>query len=143
MRKKWEYSASYTIEISYIMAVFCMVMIVLVQQAYRLHDETKSGMYLHQAVEEFRHDEDKKKDEIIRHTQEDAGFLLSMEGIRFELKEGFSRVTGTSDGKTEKGIWNLEISSKVYEPEEFLRKMAALKQLEERNEHPLQKGDAP
>ena len=143
MREKWEYSGSYTVEMAYIMAVFCMIMVVLVQQAYRLHDETKSGMYLHQAVEEFRHDEDEQKDEIIRRTQESAGFLLSMDGIRFGLEEKLSRVTGTSDGRTKKGVWNLEISSKIYEPEEFLRKIAALKQLEERNEHPLQEGDAP
>lgn len=37
----WTFSGSYTVEMAYIMAVFCMVMVVLVQQAYRIHDETK------------------------------------------------------------------------------------------------------
>ncbi len=60
----WTFSGSYTVEMAYIMAVFCMVMVVLVQQAYRIHDETKSGMKLQEAVEQMRHDEDDQTKEI-------------------------------------------------------------------------------
>ena len=52
------YAASYTIETACVMAVFCMALVVLIQQAYRLHDETKSGMVLQLAVEQARHQED-------------------------------------------------------------------------------------
>ncbi|MDO4328328.1 MAG: hypothetical protein Q4C66_03210 [Lachnospiraceae bacterium] len=137
------YAASYTVEMAYIMAVFCLVMVVLVQQAYRLHDETKSGMTLQEAVERMRHDEDDRSEEIVEEVQSCSGLLLSMDNLNMELGKSGSKVTGQLSGLRPEGAWNLEISSKVYEPEEFLRKVAALKQLEERYEGQIQEGDAP
>ncbi len=89
------------------MAVFCLVMVVLIGQAYRLHDETKSGMELQEAVELVRHDEDDRTDQLEQEVAERTGLLFSMDGT------------------------------------EFLRKVAALKQLEERYESQVQAGDAP
>lgn len=137
------YAASYTVEMAYIMAVFCLVMVVLVQQAYRLHDETKSGMTLQEAVERMRHDEDDRGEEIVEEVQICSGLLLSMDHLNMELGKSSSKITGQLSGSRPEGVWNLEISSKIYEPEEFLRKVAALKQLEERYEGQIQEGDAP
>lgn len=142
-RKCRRFSASYTVEMAYIMAVFCMVMVVLIQQAYRLHDETKSGIKLHEAVEVLRHDEDERDEEINRQAQDSVGHLFSMSGTALEVKRGIFRITGSYSGQERDRAWNLEISGKPYAPEEFLRMMAALKQLEERNERQLQEGNAP
>lgn len=120
-----------------------MVMVVLIQQAYRLHDETKSGIKLHEAVEVLRHDEDERDEEINRQAQDSVGHLFSMSGTALEVNRGIFRVTGSYSGQERDRVWNLEISGKPYAPEEFLRMMAALKQLEERNERQLQEGNAP
>lgn len=139
----WRFSGSYTVEMAYIMAVFCMVMVVLIQQAYRIHDETKSGMKLQEAVEQIRHDEDDQEKEIEAQVQQNFGLMLSMKGIKIKLDRGIGRIRGSFSGQQKGKAWSLEISSKVYAPEEFLRMMAALKQLEVRNERQLQKGNAP
>ncbi len=140
---KKEYAGSYTIETAWAMAVFCLVMVVMIQQAYRLHDETKNGMKLQEAVEQIRHDEDEQEDKIQDDMQHSIGLLLSMERIDLKLETKGSQATGRISGQKRGGKWELEISERIYEPEEFLRKMAALKQLEERYESQIQKGDAP
>lgn len=137
------YPASYTVETAWVMAVFCLVMVVLIQQAYRLHDETKNGMSLQEAVELARHDEDGRGDEIGEEARARLGLMLSMDRVDLEVKQGTKQTVGSAGGQGNNGRWSLEISSSVYEPEEFLRKMAALKQLEERYERQIQKGDAP
>lgn len=139
----WQFSGSYTVEMAYIMAVFCMVMVVLVQQAYRIHDETKTAMKLQEAVEQLRHDEKDQDGEIEENVRKNFGLMFSMEGTRIELNRGIGRVEGSCGGQQRGKTWGLEISSRIYAPEEFLRMMAALKQLEDRNEHQLQKGNAP
>lgn len=139
----WKFSGSYTVEMAYVMAVFCMVMVVLIQQAYRIHDETKSGMKLFEAVEQLRHDEDGREKEIEAQIQQNFGLMLSMEGTNLKLEKGILRINGQCSGQQRGKNWNLEISNRVYAPEEFLRMMAALKQLEERYERKLQKRDAP
>lgn len=127
----WTFSGSYTVEMAYIMAVFCMVMVVLVQQAYRIHDETKSGMKLQEAVEQMRHDEDDQTKEIEKEVKQNLGLMFSMENTDIKLNRGILRVEGNCSGQQKGKAWDLEISSRIYAPEEFLRMMAALKQLEE------------
>ena len=137
------YAASYTIEMAYIMAVFCFMMVVLVQKAYAIHDETKNGMELQEAVELVRHREDRSIDEIREEMDQRAGLLLSMGNPAITLEErSLGRVSGTMTGDRKTSQWSLEISSGIYEPEQFLRQVAALKQLEERDEGELQEGDA-
>ncbi len=125
------------------MAVFCLMMVVLIGQAYRLHDETKSGMELQEAVELVRHDEDDRTDQLEQEVAERTGLLFSMDGTELQVEKRTGRVDGEIFGQGQGGLWGLEISSKIYEPEEFLRKVAALKQLEERYESQVQAGDAP
>lgn len=132
------YAASYTIETACVMAVFCMALVVLIQQAYRLHDETKSGMVLQLAVEQARHQEDESTEE----PAEGFGLMFSMEDASLQIEEGLNRVNGHVQALRGSSGWSLEISQKKYEPEEFLRQIAALKQLEERDEGKLQAGDA-
>ncbi len=88
----WTFSGSYTVEMAYIMAVFCMVMVVLVQQAYRIHDETKSGMKLQEAVEQMRHDEDDQTKEIEKEVKQNLGLMFSMENTDIKLNRGILRV---------------------------------------------------
>ena len=137
------YAGSYTVEMAYVMAVFCLVMVVLIQQAYRLHDETKSGMELQEAVEMVRHDEDDRAQELAQEVDERAGLLFSMDSTGLQIEKGVGQVNGEICGERQGGPWGLKITSGIYEPEEFLRKIAALKQLEERYESQLQEGDAP
>lgn len=143
---KWlkkEYKASYTIETALVMTVFCLVMVVLIQQAYRLHDETKNGMKLQEGLEKIRHDEDGNGEKIQDEMQEHIGLLLSMEGVDIKLEAGSNKAAGKIWGTENGRKWELEISERIYEPEEFLRKMAALKQLEERYESQIQERNAP
>ena len=58
-----------------------------------------------------------------------------MENTDIKLNRGILRVEGNCSGQQKGKAWDLEISSRIYAPEEFLRMMAALKQLEERYEH--------
>ena len=74
---------------------------------------------------------------------ERTGLLFSMDGTELQVEKRTGRVDGEIFGQGQGGLWGLEISSKIYEPEEFLRKVAALKQLEERYESQVQAGDAP
>ena len=94
-------------------------------------------------MEQIRHDEDEQEDKIQDDMQHSIGLLLSMERIDLKLETKGSQATGRISGQKRGGKWELEISERIYEPEEFLRKMAALKQLEERYESQIQKGDAP
>ncbi len=137
------YPGSYTIEMAWIMAVFCFVMVVLIQQAYRIHDETKSGMNLLEAAERLRHDEDEGKDAVLKEARQRYGLLLSIERMQIGADAEGSRIRVWGNGQRKDGPWSLEITEKRYEPEEFLRRVAALKQLEERNEGSIQEGDAP
>lgn len=146
IKPKWpkkEYEGSYTVETACVMAVFCLVMVVLIQQAYRIHDETKNGMNLQEAVEAARHDEDEQAEEIREEAKKRTGLLLSMDGIELGLKKAGGKMEGRISGTGNRGGWALEITERIYEPEEFLRKIAALKQLEERDESQIQEGDAP
>lgn len=137
------YAGSYTVEMAYIMAVFCLVMVVLIGQAYRLHDETKSGMELQEAVELVRHDEDDRTQELAQEVEARTGLLFSMDSTGLQIEKEAGQVSGGIFGERQGGPWGLEITSGIYEPEEFLRKIAALKQLEERYEGQLQEGNAP
>ena len=65
-----------------------------------------------------------------------------MKDAGIQIDEGLTRVNGIVSADGNGGQWKLEISEKKYEPEEFLRQIAALKQLEERDESELQAGDA-
>lgn len=138
-----EYPGSYTIEMTWVMAVFCFIMVVLIQQAYRLHDETKSGMNLFQVSEMIRHDEDERREEILKEARQRYGLLLSTDNLKMEAEEEGNRIKSQVSGQRKDGPWSLEITEERYEPEEFLRKIAALKQLEERYEGSIQEGDAP
>lgn len=138
-----EYPGSYTIEMTWVMAVFCFIMVVLIQQAYRLHDETKSGMNLFQVSEMIRHDEDERREEILKEARQRYGLLLSTDNLKIEAEEEGNRIKSQVSGQRKDGPWSLEITEERYEPEEFLRKIAALKQLEERYEGSIQEGDAP
>ncbi len=132
------HSGSYTIETACVMAVFCLALIILIQQAYRMHDETKSGMILQEAVERARHREDGEGAE----DDGEFGLFFSMENVSLQMEEGSSRVRGTISADGRNGRWSLEITERKYEPEEFLRQIAALKQLEGRDEGKVQTGDA-
>ena len=47
--------ASLTVEAAWIMAMVLLSVSVMLQQAARIHDETKAAMGLHEAVEKGRH----------------------------------------------------------------------------------------
>ena len=59
--------ASYTVEAAYVMATVFFVIMMLMNQAFRLHAETAGNFALHETVERERHAvENKEEAEIVR-----------------------------------------------------------------------------
>lgn len=104
--------ASYTIEAAYTMAVVLLSLAAMILAAYRIHDETAGAMALQQAVEKRTHLE-----------AEDMDRDVPMKNVY--LKDAYHiwtdtdamNVTGNGTGRS----WKLEIITKKYEPERFLR----------------------
>lgn len=97
-------SASLTVEASYVMVMVILALAVLVRAAYVQCGRTTDVMRLHYAVEQLRYREDDQKKALLRGQAERKN----------------AQVEGYIDART----WKKEITVKVYEPEEILRKIA-------------------
>lgn len=133
-------AGSFTIEATLVMAIIIMSVAVLILQSYRIHDEIKLAVRLHRGVEQMSFEQAETKPV---QKKLNTGFLLSVVPGRADIERSGGKITGTLDGRTKSGLWSVSIEGRVYKPEEFLRQMAALKQLEEQNENQLHQADAP
>lgn len=138
---------SYTIEAAVIMSIFCFMMAAVIHQAYGLHDKTVGKMALHERVEQARRlspwEREQGLAEIERQAVKRRTVQFSFKDFRLQLGKQPGRVVGKSEAKMPSGQWNIQIEAGIFEPEAFLRKTEAVKQLEGRDGSSLRKADAP
>ena len=75
MREK-TLKGSLTVEAAWIMAMVLLSIAVMLQQACRIHDETKAAMGLHEALEKGRHGSAKELEASVSGAQEHLGRLM-------------------------------------------------------------------
>lgn len=108
------YEASYTVEASFIMAIVLFAMVSLIQFTYRQCRQTTGSMRLQEMVE------------VLRHRESGPGDSLSVDAVPYQIKakRGLLAVNGHAKGES----WNLQIESKIYEPEEFMRLLTLIQE---------------
>lgn len=114
-------SGSYTVEAAWVTAVVILSVVTAIQAAYGLRGRVVGAMVLHEAVETARHEKGLAAGEV------QARFERT--GLRLELRDQGRNIDGTAKG----GRWEAEIQGTRFRPEEFLRKITLLEQLEEGN----------
>ncbi len=112
---------SYTVEAAWVAAVVILSVATAIQAAYGLRGRTAGAMALHEAVETARHEKDL--------TVEEVRALFDKTGVLIELRERGGAIEGTARGKR----WEVRIQGTKFRPEDFLRKITLLEQLEEGN----------
>ena len=112
------YSGSYTVEAAWVSAVVILAVVTTIQAAYGLRGRVVQAMVLHEAVETARHEKGLTAQTRFERT-----------GVRLELQER----GGTIDGQAAADRWEVRIQSTKFRPEEFLRRITLLEQLEEGN----------
>lgn len=100
-----KYSASLTVEASYVMSIIILALVILVRTAYMRCGKTAEVMRLHCAVEQLRYREEEQKK------------IFSCGQAQ--------RKGSQAEGYIDRGTWKKEIAAKICEPEEFLRRIAA------------------
>lgn len=104
--------ASYTIEAAYVMAILFLSLSVMILSAYRVHDKTTGAMAVQESVEKLRHMEDREKDHDVK-----VKTVYLRDEYEIQTKAAGKNIIGKGKGAS----WKLEIQTKRYEPEGFLR----------------------
>lgn len=126
---KKRFKGSYTVEVAFIMAFVLWAIMVSIQAAYCLRDETAGAMALQEAVQRLSHGEEMAPEEAREAGLRKAGHPFAWEGYEFQLERKGNIVTGWKVyGVGKAGNWSLEINQDVFEPENFLRKISLLDQ---------------
>ena len=86
MREK-TLKGSLTVEAAWIMAMVLLSIAVMLQQACRIHDETKAAMGLHEALEKGRHGSAKELEASASGVQEHLGRLMFFPDCALAIKE--------------------------------------------------------
>lgn len=107
------------------MAMVLLSVSVMLQQAGRIHDETKAAMGLHEAVEKGRHGSVRELEACVSGAQEHMGRLMFFTDCSLMMKEKGKRVYGEGRG----GKWKKEIEAERFRPEIFLRKITLIEGL--------------
>ena len=107
------------------MAMVLLSIAVMLQQAGRIHDETKAAMGLHEAVEKARHGSAKELQATGSAAQEHLGRLMFFPDCDLAIKEKGKRIYGEGRG----GKWKREIEAGRFRPETFLRKITLIEGL--------------
>ena len=115
------YSGSYTVEAAGVSAGVILAGVTTIQAAYGLRGRGVRAMVLHEAVETARHEKGL--------TAQEVQTRFERTGVRLELQER----GGIIDGQAAADRWEVRIQSTKFRPEEFLRRITLLEQLEEGN----------
>ena len=115
------YSGSYSVEAAWVSAVVILAVVTTIQAACGLRGRGVQAMVLHEAVETARHEKGL--------TAQEVQTCFERTGVRLELQER----GGTIDGQAAADRWEVRIQSTKFRPEEFLRRITLLEQLEEGN----------
>ena len=114
-------SGSYTVEAAWVSAVVILAVVTTIQVAYGLRGRVAQAMVLHEAVETARHEKGL--------TAEEVQARFERTGVRLKLQER----GGIIDGQAASDRGEGRIQSTKFRPEEFLRRITLLEQLEEGN----------
>lgn len=129
--KRIRLRGSYTVEAAFVMAVVLWAIMVSIQAAYCLRDETAGAMALQEAVLQLSHGEDMEPEEAAARGMERAGQPFSWEDYEFQMKVRGNVLTGRKiEAIGRGGSWKLELEQKVFDPENFLRMISLLDQEE-------------
>ncbi len=110
MQIKRYYQASYTVEATYIMAITFLALSVLIRTAYMQYEKETGIMRLHHIVEQLRGQE----------KEENRSLSLG----RWRLQA--ARYEEEAEGSLEGDHGGREISTKIHDPENMMRKMIIL-----------------
>jgi hypothetical protein len=116
-RRTWEkkFSASYTVEASYVMAIVLLSLSVLIRTAYGRYQEETAVMRLHHVVEQLRGQEGEEEN--------GRTFGPSSGGWSGQVKRNSGKVQGSLEGE----ICSKEIEEQIHEPENMMRKVSIWK----------------
>ena len=120
---------SYTVEAALIMSAVIMVLWLMIQRAYVLHDQVTGSMILHEAVELSVQEKNPELSRTAGLGVEALDGLFTFSGSRMQL----SRNGDAIEGSASCGQWSRKIQIKEYQPQEFLRKITLLEELGERD----------
>nr|WP_314463995.1 hypothetical protein [uncultured Clostridium sp.] len=124
-------NGSYTVEAAFVMAVILFALMISIQSAYRLRDEVAGTMALAESVQRLRHNETESPEEASNWAVHRAGAPFSWKEYRFELNMSGNSLTGRRiKGTGMGGRWRLELEQRVFDPENFLRKLTLISQEE-------------
>lgn len=101
MREK-TLKGSLTVEAAWIMAMVLLSIAVMLQQACRIHDETKAAMGLHEALEKGRHGSAKELEASVSGAQEHLGRLMFFPDCDLAIKEKGRGYTEKAEGENGK-----------------------------------------
>lgn len=96
------------------MSLVLLVLCTLIQNAYRIHDETCGAMALQQRVEKLRHQEEGDRINIERGQR--ISRLLSKE---WQLETSVNR--NIVKGEIKNNEWSINLETEIYDPENFMR----------------------
>lgn len=116
---------SFTVEAAWVMAMVLLSLSVMIQQAFRIHDQTVAAMCLHEAAEKGRHGTGQKVKAAETEVEEHIGRLMSFPSCDLELEIKGKKVYGKCRG----GKWSRDIEVHRFRPETFLRKITLIEGL--------------
>ncbi len=125
------FKASFTIEATFVMAVIFWAIMIIIQAAYNLHDETVGAIILHSAVERLCHSESENSDEICASIKNSGVRPLIWKDYEIQMDLKGNMLTGKKVQAAAKGgTWGFDLEVKVFDPENFLRLISLLNQEE-------------
>lgn len=128
---KGRLNGSYTVEAAFVMAVILFALMISIQSAYRLRDEVTGAMALAESVQRLRHNETESPGDTADWAIRRAGSPFSWKEYQFEFNMSGNALTGRRiKGIGMGGRWRLELDQRVFDPENFLRKLTLISQEE-------------
>lgn len=120
---------SYTVEAAMVMTVVLLSVWTMIRGAYRLHDQVTGGMILHEMIELSAHESQLDQDQIEAMGNRTLGHLFVLKSTGMILEQEGGMVSGRLFGSGQ----NLQIQTKRFRPQDFLREMTILEELREEN----------
>lgn len=112
-----------------VMTVVLLSVWTMIRGAYRLHDQVTGGMILHEMIELSAHESQLDQDQIEAMGNRALGHLFVLKSTGMILEQEGGMVSGRLFGSGQ----NLQIQTKRFRPQDFLREMTILEELREEN----------
>lgn len=138
------YQASFTVEATMVLGVVFATYMILIQQAYKIHDTVTGTMILTETIQKLRcHEmEEQEWNAVIMQGEDKGNPRLWLGTYDIEIKEQMGRITGAAMA----GEWKTDMQISRFQPGETMRRQEALKHLGEKWSHDgdgIQTGNEP